>query len=117
MSVVEKVRTKIQEIRARRPKLLAQRQTRGQVIGGGALIERARQRVETLTARIKERKPQLIPKVKEWKPGERIREVLAPQTSAPAPSYYGGVMDRPGLSVETEREQKLYDHRNISVEW
>jgi len=111
MSVVEKVRSRIQEIRARRPKLL-----RGQemVVGGGALIERTRQRVEQITARIKERKPMIVPKIKEWKPGERIRELLAPQTT----SYYGGVMDRPGLSIETESEQRqIATDRGIAVEW
>ena len=82
--VVERVRSRIQEIRARRSLL---GQTRGQVIGGGALIERTRQRLDEITARIKERKPLIVPKIKEWKPGSRIREILAPQT------YYGGVMD------------------------
>jgi len=110
--VVERVRSRIQEIRARRP-VLGQRQTRGQVVGGGALIERARQRVESVTARIKERKPELVPKIREWKPGARIKELLAPQTQ-----YYGGVMDRPGLSVETEPEQrKIAEDRGIAVEW
>ena len=107
--VVERVRSRIQEIRARRPLL---RQTRGQVIGGGALIERTRQRLDEITARIKERKPLIVPKIKEWKPGSRIREILAPQT------YYGGVMDRPGMSVETEPEQrKIAEDRGIAVEW
>jgi len=84
------------------------------VVGGGALIERAKQRVETITARIKERKPEIVPKIREWKPGERIRELLAPQTE----SYYGGVMDRPGLSVETEQERKRpTEVPSLSVEW
>jgi len=108
---VERIRSRIQEIRARRPVLAGQ--TRGQIVGGGALIEKARRRAEQLTARIRERKPQIIPKIKEWKPGARIQEILAPQTS----TYYGGIMDRPGMAVEVEREQKLFDHRNISVEW
>jgi len=113
MSVVEKVRSRIQEIRVRRPKLL-----RGQemVVGGGALIERARQRVETITARIKERKPEIVPRIREWKPGARIKEILAPQTEAG--TYYGGVMDRPGMSVETEPERrKLTEAIGLSVEW
>ena len=106
--VISRVRSRIQEIRARR--LLGQ--TRGQVIGGGALIERTRQRLDEITAKIKERKPLIIPKIKEWKPGSRIREILAPQT------YYGGVMDRPGMSVETEPEQrKIAEDRGIAVEW
>ena len=107
--VVERVRARIQEIRARRPLL---GHTRGQVIGGGALIERTRQRLDEITAKIKERKPLIIPKIKEWKPGSRIREILTPQT------YYGGVMDRPGMSVETEPEQKkIAEDRGIAVEW
>ena len=106
VGVVERVRSRIQEIRARRP-LLGQ-----QVIGGGALIEKTRQRLDQITARIKERKPLIVPKIKEWKPGSRIREILAPQT------YYGGVMDRPGMSVETEPEQrKIAEDRGIAVEW
>ena len=113
MSVVERVRSRIQEIRARRPKLLGQ-STQKQIVGGGALIEKTRRRVEQITARIKERKPMIVPKIKEWKPGERIRELLAPQTS----SYYGGVMDRPGMSVETEQEQRqIATDRGIAVEW
>ncbi len=110
VGVVERVRSRIQEIRARRPLL---GQTRGQqVIGGGALIEKTRQRLDQITARIKERKPLIVPKIKEWKPGSRIREILAPQT------YYGGVMDRPGMSVETEPEQrKIAEDRGIAVEW
>jgi len=109
VGVIDRVRSRIQQIRARRPLL---GQTRGQqVIGGGALIERTRQRLDQITARIKERKPMIIPKIKEWKPGSRIREILAPQ-------YYGGVMDRPGLSVETEPEQrKIAEDRGIAVEW
>ena len=97
--VIERVRSRIQEIRARRPLL---GQTRGQqVIGGGALIERTRQRLDQITARIKERKPLIVPKIKEWKPGSRIRE-----------------MDRPGMSVETEPEQrKIAEDRGIAVEW
>ena len=83
------------------------------VIGGGALIERTRQRLDQITARIKERKPLIIPKIKEWKPGSRIREILAPQTQ-----FYGGVMDRPGMSVETEPEQRrLTETTTLSVEW
>ena len=109
VGVIDRVRSRIQQIRARRSLL---GQTRGQqVIGGGALIERTRQRLDQITARIKERKPMIIPKIKEWKPGSRIREILAPQ-------YYGGVMDRPGLSVETEPEQrKIAEDRGIAVEW
>jgi len=84
------------------------------VVGGGALIERARQRVETITARIKERKPEIVPRIREWKPGARIKEILAPQTS----TYYGGVMDRPGMSVETEPERRrLTEAIGLSVEW
>jgi len=101
---VERIRSRIQQVRARAP-LGGQK-----VVGGGTLINRARQRAETVTLRIKERKPQLVPKIREWKPGTRIRQVLAPQ-------YYGGVMDKPGMSVETEREQRLADQRGISVEW
>jgi len=108
---VERIRSRIQEIRARRPVL---GQTRGQIVGGGALIEKARQRVERVTARIKERKPELVPKIREWKPGTRIKEILAPQTT----SYYGGVMDRPGMSVEVEPEQReIAVNRGIAVEW
>jgi len=107
--IIEKVRSRIQGVRVRRPIL-----TQGQVVGGGAVIERVKQRAETVTARIKERKPEIVPKIKEWEPGARIREILAPQTE----TYYGGVMDRPGFSVETEQERKKpTEVPAFSVEW
>jgi hypothetical protein len=58
-----------------------------------------------------------VPKIREWKPGSKIKELIAPQST-----YYGGVMDqhgRPsGMSVETEQEQrKLAQDRGMAVEW
>jgi len=108
---VERIRSRIREIRGVRGQRIRGQQIR---VGGGALIERARERVESAAQKIKERKPDLVPRIREWKPGTRIQEVLAPQTQT---NYYGGVMDRPGMAVEVEKEQKIFNHRNISVEW
>jgi hypothetical protein len=105
----ERIREKLQELRGKRPIL------GGQVVGGGALVEKVRRRMETATARIKERKPGIVPKIREWKPGTRITELLAPQESS---RFRAGVMDRPGMSVEVEGEQKkLHEERGMSVEW
>lgn len=104
-NIREKVKTRVREITGRRA-------LRGQVrVGGGAMIEKARQRAEQVTARIKERKPQIIPKIKEFRPGERIKEILAPQGSG----YRSAVVDRPGMSVEGT--PTVEDRRNIVVEW
>ena len=72
-------------------------------MGGGALLAEARKRAERITARIQERKPGVIPMVKEFRPGERIKKILAPS-----------IVDRPGLAVEGE-EAYPYNKREMSV--
>lgn len=72
-------------------------------IGGGALVQEAMKRVEGVTARIAERKPGMIPMVKEWRPGERLRQILAPQTAG-------------GRDLSVERDAaSVVDRRDMSV--
>lgn len=42
-------------------------------LGGGALVEKARSRADMAARRMAERKPGIIPMVKEFRPGERVR--------------------------------------------
>lgn len=82
----EELRRRLEEIRERiqsrlRTVLGPGAGMRGELeIGGGKLIEKARTRIDELTARIKERRVKVIPTVSEalakWKPGVRIKEVV-----------------------------------------
>jgi len=105
MSVVEKVKTRIQKVTGR--KILRGQGARGQMkLGGGAIMEKARSRINIVTAKIRERRPGLASQVKEFKPGSRIRELLS-----------GDIVAGRGMAVETDRKPKPSDSRNISVEW
>jgi hypothetical protein len=78
-------------------------------VGGGQLVSEARRRAEAITARVMERKPGLIPAVQEWRPGERLKKVLAPQGG-----FKSSIVDRGAMAVEGEPAYPA-DRRNISV--
>lgn len=46
----------------------------GMKLGGGQLVSQARQRANMASRRLSERKPGMIPMVKEFKPGQRLRQ-------------------------------------------
>lgn len=71
-------------------------------VGGGALMQEARRRAERFTARIQERKPGILPMVKEFKPGERVKKILSPQNT-----YRPSIVSRGSLSVEAEESIPL----------
>jgi len=55
---------------------------RGQIqVGGGALVGKAKEKVTSLTAKAKELRPGIIPKLSEklaaWYPGKRISSIVA----------------------------------------
>lgn len=80
-----RLQTRMGAVRARVPTggILGKGQMRlgqGQMrLGGGALVEQARQRANIAARRMAERKPGVIPMVKEFKPGERVREIIGQQ--------------------------------------
>jgi len=71
-------------------------------LGGGALVEQARRRADMVSRRAMERKPGVIPMVKELRLGERIRGFL-PQ-----------VTDRGDMSVMDDGAYPA-DGRGISI--
>jgi len=77
---LKRVRERIREIRVRRP--LAER---GQIqIGKGALIDKAREKISTVTGKVAELRPGILSKfgeiLSEWYPGKRLTQVLTPKT-------------------------------------
>jgi len=95
--IVERLRARIEEImrvvRVRVP-LLGERKFKltaeeGQVVGGGALIQLARQKVEAITTQILERRPKIIETtlkaIEEWRPGERVAKIVPPPGEGAAP--------------------------------
>jgi len=70
--------------------------------GGGALVDQARSRADMISRRAMERRPSIIPKVKELRLGERVRGFL-PQ-----------VTDRGDMSVMEEGAYPA-DGRGISI--
>ncbi len=90
----------IEQARARvRTRGIAGQQMR---LGGGALVEQARRRADTVARRMAERKPGVIPMVKEFRPGERLRE------------FFPEVTDRKDMAVEG-RPAYPFDGRDMSI--
>lgn len=54
-------------------------------IGGGELIRTVRERATEAVGRIQSLKPGIIPMLKEWKPGEKLSEILTPKTKETPP--------------------------------
>lgn len=71
-------------------------------LGGGAFVEQARRRANVAARRMAERKPGVIPMVKEFRPGERLRE------------FFPQVTDRGDMSVMDEGAYPA-DGRGISI--
>jgi len=71
-------------------------------LGGGAFVEQARRRANVVARRMAERKPGVIPMVKEFRPGERLRE------------FFPQVTDRGDMSVMDEGAYPA-DGRGISI--
>jgi len=91
--LVEQIRTRV------RPRGMAGQQMR---LGGGALVEQARRKADIVSRRAMERRPGVIPMVKELRLGERVRGFL-PQ-----------VTDRGDMSVMDEGAYPA-DGRGISI--
>lgn len=75
--VLERIRERVEEIRMRRGVF----GERGQIqIGGGALIEKGKEIVNKVTAKVQEVRPGIIPKIgqilAEWYPGKRLTQIL-----------------------------------------
>lgn len=71
-------------------------------LGGGAFVEKARSRADIASRRMAERKPGVIPMVKEFKPGERLRQ------------FFPQVTDRGEIAVMEEGAYPA-DGRGISI--
>lgn len=52
----------------------------GQSVGGGKVVQQAKQRANQLSRRMMERKPGILSMVKEFTPGERAKQIFSPQT-------------------------------------
>ena len=90
----------IEQARARvRTRGIAGQQMR---LGGGALVEQARRKADMVSRRMAERKPGVIPMVKEFKPGERLRQ------------FYPEITDRKDMAVEG-RPAYPFDGRDMAV--
>jgi hypothetical protein len=74
-------------------------------LGGGALVEQARRRADVAARRMAERKPGIIPMVKEFRPGERLRQFF------PEITDNLGVRD---MAIEGY-PAKPSDHREMAV--
>lgn len=74
------------------------------MVGKGALVEQARRRANQVSRRLMERKPGIIPMVKEFKPGQRVRQLFGQITDNPAIDDMAvmGVRADPALSVHWE---------------
>ena len=71
-------------------------------LGGGAFVEQARRRANVAARRMTERKPGIIPMVKEFRPGERLRQ------------FFPSVTDRGDMSVMDDGAYPA-DGRGISI--
>lgn len=94
----ERIQQRMDALRARSPfnkgeRILGNRM--GNRAGTGAMINKARNRMDTITARIQERKPNIIPKVNEFKPGSRIKQILSPQDAmTPTPDTDQSLLEK-----------------------
>ena len=61
--------------------LIQRRGGRQPFIGNGAILSNVMNRANSITTRIQERKPGMIPMVKEFKPGDRLKTIMKPQIS------------------------------------
>jgi len=84
--IVEQVRRRLEEARARvgiKPILRGQTEP---LIGGGRVIEQVKARTEEITRRLAERRPNIIPKVAEqlkgWKLGEKVKMIVETPSEA-----------------------------------
>ncbi len=100
-----------QQIQLGRGRLVEQARTRVQArgftgqrmrFGGGSLVEQARRKADMAARRLTERKPGIIPMVKEFRPGERLRQ------------FFPQVTDRGDISIQDEGAYPA-DGRGISI--
>jgi len=98
--------TLLEEARARvRTRGFAGQQAR---MGGGALVEQARRRADVATRRLAERKPGVIPMVKEFRPGERVRQLFGQREIT-------DLSIERDMSIAGQRPAYPYDGRGLSV--
>jgi len=97
--LVEQARTRIQA------RGFAGQQMR---FGGGALVEQARRRADVATRRLTERKPGVIPMVKEFRPGERVRQLFGEREIT-------DLSVERDMSIAGERPAYPYDGREMSI--
>lgn len=83
-------------------------------LGGGALVEQARQRANIAARRLSERKPGVIPMVKEFKPGERVREILG-QPGAFGQREITDLSVEKDMSIAGARPAYPFDGRDMAV--
>jgi len=89
--ITGRLRDRIREIRERiRERIPFRSQMSSQIrIGGGELISMAREKISTVSAKVQELRPGILPKVAEYKPGTIITTVLGQGkagTFSPSPS-------------------------------
>jgi hypothetical protein len=108
---VQELRSRLQArvgaARARVPagRFMGQGQMR---LGGGALVDQARQRADMAARRLAERKPGVIPMVKEFRPGERIRQFLGQREIT-------DLSIERDMSIAGSRPAYPFDGRDMSV--
>jgi len=76
--------------------------------GGGALVDQVRRRADVATRRLTERKPGVIPMVKEFRPGERVRQLFGEREIT-------DLSVERDMSIAGQRPAYPYDGREMSV--
>jgi len=76
--VIRRIRDRIREIRERiRERIPFRGQMGSQIkIGGGELMSIAQEKISTISAKVQELRPGILPKVAEYKPGTLVTTIL-----------------------------------------
>ena len=77
-------------------------------MGGGALVDQVRRRADVATRRLTERKPGVIPMVKEFRPGERVRQLFGQREIT-------DLSVERDMSIAGQRPAYPYDGRDMSI--
>lgn len=72
----QRAQQRIAEVRGT---ISTRKNTGTQRFGNGVIVNNIMNKANTISQRIMERKPGMIPMVKEFKPGDRLRQVMSPQ--------------------------------------
>ena len=105
-----RVRARLEELRARVP---LRGSTQGQIqLGKGALLEKAKTMVRTVSARVEEVRPRIVPVVKEYRVGAKLEQLMGQGFKGFRGDVYHPAT---GQSIE-DTGVKPYDRREAAIE-